>query len=123
MAEGSGLRAEFTKPSDLDVDAVRDLMWRHAGLFRTRDTLRGAVATLEGMRANAAPAPATADGWRDRNLVTVATLIARAALRREESRGGHYREDFPKRDDERWCIHAVDQVTTQDARDTKEKTR
>jgi L-aspartate oxidase len=43
-----------------------------------------------------------------RNLVTVARLIAGAALRREESRGGHFRQDFPARDDIHWKIHAVD---------------
>jgi L-aspartate oxidase len=40
--------------------------------------------------------------------VTVARLIARAALRREESRGGHFRADFPQRDDLHWKIHLVD---------------
>jgi L-aspartate oxidase len=52
--------------------------------------------------------PASADEWRDRNLVTVARLIARAALRREESRGGHFRADFPERDDRRWKVHVVE---------------
>ena len=46
--------------------------------------------------------------WRQRNLVTVARLIARAALRREESRGGHFRADFPERDDVHWQVHAVE---------------
>ncbi len=36
------------------------------------------------------------------NLLTVARLIARAALRREESRGAHYRDDYPQRDDINW---------------------
>jgi L-aspartate oxidase len=48
------------------------------------------------------------DAWRHVNLVTVARLIARAALRREESRGGHFREDFPERDDRHWKVHLVD---------------
>ena len=85
---------------------VRDLMWRCAGLFRDRDGLSQAVAALDG--AAAASYPATADGARHRNLVTVARLIARAALRREESRGGHYRSDFPRRDDARWKIHITE---------------
>ena len=49
---------------------------------------------------DAQPALSTVDDWRRRNLVTVALLIARAALRREESRGGHFRQDFPARDDD-----------------------
>ena len=43
-----------------------------------------------------------ADDWRRASILTVGRLIARAALRREESRGGHYRSDFPKRDDINW---------------------
>ena len=81
-------------------------MWRSVGLFRTREALSAAVDTLE--RASVPAAPATADEWRLRNLVTVARLIARAAVRREESRGGHFRADFPERDDARWKIHLVD---------------
>jgi L-aspartate oxidase len=86
--------------------AIRDLMWRYAGLFRARDGLQTAVAALDEA-ASAAGQP-TADGWKHRNLVTVARLIARAALRREESRGGHFRADFPQRDDARWRVHLVD---------------
>ena len=41
------------------------------------------------------------------SLVTVGLLIARAALRREESRGGHFRTDFPQRDDIHWQKHVV----------------
>jgi L-aspartate oxidase len=42
------------------------------------------------------------DSWRLVSLVTVGTLIVRAALEREESRGGHSRTDFPARDDVHW---------------------
>ena len=38
-------------------------------------------------------------------MVTIADLIARSALQRQESRGGHYREDFPERDDDNWLKH------------------
>jgi L-aspartate oxidase len=87
-------------------------MWRSAGLFRTRDALVGAVSRLE--RACAAATRAADDGQdqsevlRRRNLTTVALLVARAALRRQESRGGHFRADFPVRDDLHWKVHVVE---------------
>jgi L-aspartate oxidase len=45
------------------------------------------------------------------SLVTVGLLIARAALRRDESRGGHFRTDFPHRDDIHWQKHIADVLT------------
>jgi L-aspartate oxidase len=113
---GSGLGAgrdresshEVPNPKPLAPDEVRDLMWQSVGLFRTRERLAAAVVALHEASVVAGVAPSTADGCRQRNLTTVATLIARAALRREESRGGHFREDFPERDDRRWKVHIVD---------------
>jgi L-aspartate oxidase len=111
-----GWRLRDGEPGDgvLDIPAVRDLMWRSVGLFRTRDGLLDAFTRLE--RAYAAErirldsGPPSGDSWRRFNLLTVAQLIARAALRREESRGGHFRADFPDRNDGQWRFHAVDQV-------------
>jgi L-aspartate oxidase len=97
----------------LDVAGVRELMWRSVGLFRKREGLLAAVAALDdacehaGRQALAAAAP-DPDCRRFYNLVTVARLVARAALRREESRGAHFRLDFPDRSDERWKFHAVE---------------
>jgi L-aspartate oxidase len=98
--------AEGEHPSDPDLD-VRDLMWRSVGLFRTAAALRDAVMQLEPrylamQRLIERDRPADVGVWRAANLVTLARLIARAALRREESRGAHYRDDFPQRDDIHW---------------------
>jgi L-aspartate oxidase len=93
--------------------AVKDLMWGSVGLFRERDGLRHAVGELdrayEAARKHVHRSSPDVDRWRSLNLVTVARLMASAALRREESRGGHFRQDFPARDDLHWKVHLVDQ--------------
>ena len=90
---------------------VRDLMWWSAGLFRTRARLQEAVdrfdAAYAAERIRLRSDGSDDDWWRHFNLLTVARLIARAALAREESRGGHFREDFADRDDRNWKFHAV----------------
>ncbi len=94
-----------------DGPDVRDLMWRHAGLVRTAGELETAVARLSGWRAGVESARAGTSRREHRrlaSLVTVGLLVARAALRREESRGGHFRTDFPQRDDIHWRRHCAD---------------
>ena len=110
-AEISG--APTTAHRSLTTSEVRDLMWKSVGLFRTGDGMRDAVVKLEAAyvahrRALNDARADDADAWKQFNLVTVARLIARAALRRQESRGAHYREDFPKRDDVHWKVHYSD---------------
>ncbi len=100
-------------PAPLAIDGVRDLMWRLAGLFRTREGLVQAVDRMDAAYAAAladadASGARSVDAWKRLNLTTVARLVARAALRREESRGGHYRADFPARDDLHWKAHFVE---------------
>ncbi|HZI19079.1 MAG TPA: L-aspartate oxidase [Pyrinomonadaceae bacterium] len=79
---------------------VRRLMWERVGILRSAKSLGRALREFEQIER--APLPAA-----PRNFVTVALLVARAALWREESRGGHYRVDFPERDDARWRVHSV----------------
>jgi L-aspartate oxidase len=68
--------------------SVRRLMWQQVGLVRDAEGLRAALEKLEAFRP--APAGETA------NLLAVACLVTAAALFREESRGAHYRTDFPE---------------------------
>jgi L-aspartate oxidase len=97
----------------LNEDDIRTIMWRSVGLFRDRRRLLDAVKQLQEQEAAvdellARGATLDHEGWRKASLVTVATLIARAALRREESRGGHFRTDFPAHDDLHWKTHISD---------------
>jgi len=78
------------------ANAIRDTMWQHAGIDRTAKGLRRCVSDL-GEIAERLLEGAT----EERNMVDTALLIAEAALLRKESRGGHYRSDFP-RSKRRW---------------------
>jgi L-aspartate oxidase len=73
------------------ADAIRTVMWEHAGIARTAKGLRIAVARLAEI-ADRLPVGATEES----NMVDTARLIAEAALLRKESRGGHFRSDFPR---------------------------
>jgi L-aspartate oxidase len=81
-------------PGDPEVtNAVRRLMWEKAGVVRGEAGLGFAVEELERL---AARHPRTAG--EARNLLSIGRLVAAAALERRESRGGHYRSDFPATD-------------------------
>lgn len=89
--------------------ALRDLMWTDAAVFRDRAGLQHAADTLAPLRAElertlAEGAGLTPETWRLGSLLTVGSLIVAAALRREESRGAHWRTDFPAREG-RWKTH------------------
>ena len=91
----------------LEEHAIRDMMWRQAGVYRSREDLTAADTVLttaagEVLAQRGAGASLSTDAWRTVSLLTVAHLIVRAARRREESRGAHSRTDFPNRDDDRW---------------------
>jgi L-aspartate oxidase len=73
------------------ADDVRRVMWEHAGINRTAKGLRRCLATLDEIERRL-PEGAT----EEQNLVDTARLIADGALLRKESRGGHYRSDFPR---------------------------
>jgi L-aspartate oxidase len=93
-------------------EVVRELMWNAVGLTREQSSLGSAVSQLDAWYAAISPgleAGGLSDGdWRIASLVTVGRLMARAALRREETRGGHARTDFPARDDVNFKVHIVD---------------
>jgi L-aspartate oxidase len=80
---------------DVSRTDLQQLMWDAAGLARTGDDLRQAAAELRRWRS---PAVTDAKAAEDANLLVVARAVVASALAREESRGGHYRTDFPQTD-------------------------
>jgi len=88
-----------------------------AGIYRTANGLDQAMAKIEELQhrfRNMAVGDRSTifntemfSALELRNMLTLAEVVTLGALRREESRGAHYREDFPKRDDETWLNHTV----------------
>jgi L-aspartate oxidase len=91
-------------PGLVDGDVVPELqrvMTRGAGVIRSAVGLAEAAAGLDKLIARSSEEPGT-PSWEATNLVTVGSALIAAGLVREESRGSHWREDHPDRDDEHW---------------------
>jgi L-aspartate oxidase len=94
-------------PDPLDVadvtNSLRAMMVRKMGIVRDRQRLEEARHDVEfWCRYVLAREFKDRAGWELQNLLTVARLMIDAAMRRDESRGTHFRSDFPNRDDTRW---------------------
>ncbi|TAH34881.1 MAG: L-aspartate oxidase [Planctomycetota bacterium] len=87
------------------VYSLKSLMWRQVGIERTAAGLSDALERIGQWDSYLARlGPFTPDGVEAVNMVQVAYLVARAALFREESRGTHFRTDYPH-SDEAWRVH------------------
>jgi L-aspartate oxidase len=96
----------------LDVDDVRNslrsLMSRSAGLVRDGETMSSALQMLDFWQKYVYAEEFTSvAGLEMQNMLACAQLILRSALRREESRGAHFRNDFPGSDDQQWKRHST----------------
>ncbi|MBL0385383.1 L-aspartate oxidase [Tumebacillus sp. ITR2] len=85
---------------------LQKVMVRYVGVKRTKESLERALAEMGRLAPMLSHAYSKPSEWEFINLLTAAMLTAQAALLREESRGGHYRNDFPKQD-EQWLKHIV----------------
>lgn len=83
---------------------VQHAMTEHAGVLRSRDGLTAGAAELDRL-ARRTTKVADVAAWQSTNLHTVGTALLGAALAREETRGSHWREDFPDLDDAAWSRH------------------
>jgi L-aspartate oxidase len=97
----------FTPPElpPLSLAALQSLMWEHAGLRRNGPGLSRLCAILRAWEATL-PTPQDRPAHELANLLLCGRLLAEAALQRTESRGAHYREDFPEPSDA-WQRHLV----------------
>ncbi|MEU5401202.1 L-aspartate oxidase [Streptomyces sp. NPDC005963] len=96
--------------------AIQRIMSIGAGVLRSEESLREAATALQAVHASAVSgehahhakqAEPGVDSWETSNLLCVARVLTAAALEREETRGCHWREDRPDRDDLGWRRHLV----------------
>ena len=91
------------------ISELQELMWKNVGIVRTGSGLTEAIKRL-GEIGEKVSRPHSRREFEARNLQIVGTLVARSALAREESRGAHYRIDYPDHNDMKFKKHSV--VTT-----------
>ncbi|WP_406095636.1 L-aspartate oxidase [Streptomyces sp. NBC_01013] len=121
---GAGTVAGSPAPSPLLPPEARGtiqrIMTRGAGVLRSADSLSRAADELEDLHRSAflkaeAAGPKDAvpgvEAWEVTNLLLVSRVLVAAARSREETRGCHWREDRPERDDENWRRHLVVRLT------------
>ena len=95
-------------PQTPELTKIRDVMWRLVGILRSGKELASAIEQLKSLET-----PKTDENGRAhcefRNMHALALVIAKSALARHESRGSHYRSDFPYRDDDDFAKHSIAQ--------------
>jgi L-aspartate oxidase len=85
---------------------IQDLMWSNVGIVREAGALKNAIERLHQISPRLAH-PKGRSAWEAQSLCTVGLLVARSAEARKESRGAHYRTDFPIRDDKAFQKHSI----------------
>ena len=88
------------------IQSIQQLMWNKVGIVRTRQSLMEAIQQLQAS-AQELPPQTSRRNCEARNIHTAALLIARSALARLESRGAHYRTDYPEHEDSRFKKHSI----------------
>jgi L-aspartate oxidase len=88
------------------IRTIRSMMWRRVGVFRKeKNLLRIKKRLLEWSHLPMPDWGLCKESDHMRVLITNALLVTEGAILREESRGAHHRDDFPRRDDQKFKIH------------------
>ncbi|MFH1184105.1 MAG: FAD-dependent oxidoreductase [Chloroflexota bacterium] len=109
---GSGTENAFDIATEL-----KNVMFEDVGIYRSEKGMRDAIGKLAVLRQRFGNIAVSDSGsifntelvnaWELGNMLEIAAVTAECALNRQESRGGHSREDFPKRDDQNWLKHTL----------------
>ena len=86
--------------------SVQQTMDDHVGVLRSAESLAEAQRRLDFLVEEGDARPCV-ENWEATNIHAIATVLVKQAAEREETRGSHWREDFPERDDEHWRIRLV----------------
>ncbi|MCU1285580.1 MAG: L-aspartate oxidase [Acidobacteriales bacterium] len=92
--------------AEQSIKVLQNVMWRHAGVVRSGEGLQEAMAMVGALK-DRLPAPVSRRSCEAANIQQVAWLIVRSAIARKESRGAHFRTDFPAHDDANYRKHSV----------------
>ncbi|MCM8809673.1 MAG: FAD-binding protein, partial [Candidatus Omnitrophica bacterium] len=110
----SDIKYNFPKKADVLIDkedlkrSIRSLMWRNVGIERDEEMLKYALEKLKEWQKYAFLKEFNdRSGFESLNMLIVASLITESALIRKESRGVHYRKDYPQVDDKNWRKHII----------------
>jgi len=90
--------------SDAVMRKVQKQMTKRVGVLRTAEGMSHAAIKLRGLETRIAT-DVGPEEWEATNLLTISSALTASAARRQETRGSHWREDFPKRDDAHWAGH------------------
>ncbi|MCM8818776.1 MAG: L-aspartate oxidase [Candidatus Omnitrophica bacterium] len=104
----------FPKKGDILIDkedlkrSIRSLMWKNVGIEREKETLEYALNKLKEWNKYAfCKEFDDKNGFESLNMLIIATLMAESAILREETRGTHFRKDYPYQDDKNWKKHII----------------
>lgn len=112
LRRGAGTENAFDIATEL-----KNVMFEDVGIYRNEKGMRDAIQKLARLKERFSRIGVADTGrifntellnaWELGNMLDVAEVVAQCAVNRQESRGGHSREDFPKRDDQNWMKHTL----------------
>jgi len=108
------IKHKFPQKADILIDkedlkrSIKSLMWRNVGIERDGELLEIALKKLtEWQKYAFLKEFSDRYGFETLNMLILATYITKSALLRKESRGTHFRKDFPEKDDKNWKKHII----------------